>query len=190
MRAPLLISLTLAAACARALPSPEFPGAPVILISVDTLRADHLPAYGYSEVETPNIDTLQRDSMLFENAYSHCPLTLPSHLSMLTGLLPAEHGVRSNLGYRFDGNAHKTLARILRAHGYATGAAVSAYVLRGATGIDDSLDFFDDSVGADVEWTRDLSLLQRPGGETARRALAWAERVKTRPFFLFLHIYE
>ena len=191
MRALLLISLALAAGCGpRALPSPAFPGAPVILISVDTLRADHLPAYGYSKVETPSIDALQRDSMLFENAYSHCPLTLPSHLSMLTGLLPAEHGVRSNLGYRFDGNAHPTLARILRAHGYATGAAVSAYVLRGATGINDSLDFFDDSVGGDVEWTRDLSLLQRPGGETARRALAWAERVKTRPFFLFLHIYE
>jgi choline-sulfatase len=191
MRALLLISLTLAAACGpRALPSPEFPGAPVILISVDTLRADHLPAYGYSRVETPSIDALQRDSILFENAYSHCPLTLPSHLSMLTGLLPAEHGVRSNLGYRFDGNAHPTLARILRTHGYATGAAVSAYVLRGATGINDSLDFFDDAVGGDVEWTRDLSLLQRPGGETARRALAWVDPVKTRPFFLFLHIYE
>ncbi len=162
----------------------------MILISVDTLRADHLPAYGYLEVETPNIDALQRDSILFENAYSHCPLTLPSHLSMLTGLLPAEHGVRTNLGYGFDGAAHPTLARILRARGYATGAAVSAYVLRGATGINESLDFFDDSVGGGVEWTRDVSLLQRPGGETARRALAWAESVKTRPFFLFLHIYE
>src|SRR2546425_9795091 len=191
MRALLLVSLTLAAGCGpRALPSPQFPGAPVILISVDTLRADHLPAYGYSRVETPNIDTLRRDSMLFESAYSHCPLTLPSHLSMLTGLLPAEHGVRRTLGYRFDGNAHKTLARILRTHGYATGAAVSAYVLRGATGIDDSLDFFDDRVGGEVEWTRDLSLLQRRGGETARRALTWVGRVKAGPFFLFLHIYE
>jgi len=187
----LLLSLTLGAGCGgRSARPPEFPGAPVILISIDTLRADHLPAYGYSKVETPSIDALKRDSILFENAYSPCPLTLPSHLSMLTGLLPAEHGVRTNLGYHFDGNAHPTLARILRAHGYATGAAVSAYVLRAATGINESLDFFDDSVGADVEWTRDVSLLQRPGGETARRALAWVEGVKTRPFFLFLHIYE
>jgi arylsulfatase A-like enzyme len=162
----------------------------VILISVDTLRADHLPAYGYTKVETPSIDALGRDSILFENAYSPCPLTLPSHVSMMTGLLPAEHGVRANLGYRFDGDAHPTLARILRTHGYATGGAVSSYVLRGATGIGESLDFFDDSVGGDVEWTRDLSLLQRRGGETARRAIAWAERVKARPFFLFLHIYE
>jgi choline-sulfatase len=191
MRALLLIPVALAAACGpRGAPSPEFPGAPVILISVDTLRADHLPAYGYSRVETPNIDALQRDSILFENAHSHCPLTLPSHLSMLTGLLPAEHGVRGNLGYHFDGNAHPTLARILRTHGYATGAAVSAYVLRGATGISDSLDFFDGAVGGDVEWTRDVSLLQRSGGETARRALAWIARVKAGPFFLFLHIYE
>src|SRR5207247_4227924 len=141
----LLVSLALSVGCGPPRP-PAFPGAPVILISIDTLRADHLPAYGYAKVETPSIDALQRDSILFENAYSHCPLTLPSHVSMLTGLLPTEHGVRSNLGYRFDGVAHPTLARILRTHGYATGAAVSAYVLRGATGINDSLDFFDDSV--------------------------------------------
>jgi arylsulfatase A-like enzyme/Tfp pilus assembly protein PilF len=190
-RALLLVSLVLAAGCGpKGLPAPEFPGAPVVLISIDTLRADHLPAYGYAKVETSNIDALRRDSILFENAYSHCPLTLPSHLSLLTGLLPAEHGVRSNLGYRFDGGAHPTLARILRGHGYATGAAVSAYVLRGATGINDSFEDFDDSVGGDVEWTRDLSTLQRSGLATARRALAWAESVKTRPFFLFLHIYE
>jgi choline-sulfatase len=185
-----LASLALAGCGSRAARGPEFPGAPVILVSIDTLRADHLPAYGYAKVETPNIDALQRDAILFENAYSQVPLTLPSHLSMLTGLLPAEHGVRTNLGYRFDGTAHPTLARILRKHGYATGAAVSSYVLRGATGINDSWDLFDDSVGGDVEWTRDVSLLKRPGGETVRRALAWVESVKSKPFFLFVHIYE
>ena len=188
---PLLVPLALLTGCGPRLPPvPEFPGAPVVLISIDTLRADHLPAYGYTKVKTPNIDALVRDSTVFENAYSHCPLTLPSHLSMLTGLLPGEHGVRTNLGYRFDAALHPTLGRILRAHGYATGAAVSSYVLRGATGIGDSLDFFDDAVGDEVEWTRDKSLLQRPGAETARRALAWVQTVKTKPFFLFLHIYE
>ena len=187
MRAPIpLLALTLAFGCGPR----TYPGAPVVLISIDTLRADHLPAYGYSSVATPNIDALRGDSILFENAYSHCPLTLPSHLSLLTGVLPADHGVRSNLGYRFDGARHPTLARMLRAHGYATGAAVSAYVLRGATGISDSFDLYDDAVGGDVEWTRDLSTLQRPGLETARRALAWAESVRTKPFFLFVHVYE
>jgi len=192
MRARLLpVLLALLAGCGRgAARSPEFPGAPVVLVSIDTLRADRLPAYGYSGVETPHIDALVRESILFENAYSHCPLTLPSHVSMLTGLLPAEHGVRTNLGYRFDGAAHPTLARVLRMRGYATGAAVSSYVLRGATGIDDSMDFYDDSVGGDVEWTRDVSLLQRSGSETARRALAWVESVKARPFFLFVHVFE
>ena len=181
----------LAAGCGRrAGTAPEFPGAPVILVSIDTLRADHLPAYGYSKVETPNIDALQRDSILFENAYSQVPLTLPSHLSLLTGLLPAQHGVRANLGYHLDGRAHPTLARVLRGHGYATGAAVSSYVLRGATGIDDSWDFFDDAVGGDGEWTRDLSLLRRSGAATVQRALGWLTGVKARPFFLFVHVYE
>src|SRR5262245_54106719 len=112
-------------------------GGPVVVISVDTLRADHLPAYGYAKVGTPHLDALRRDAILFENAYTHCPLTLPAHLSLLTGLLPAEHAVRNNLGYRFDGARHRTLARLLKVQGYATGAAVSAYVLRGATGLAD-----------------------------------------------------
>jgi choline-sulfatase len=194
MRRPFCLAalavVSLAGCGPRGSRSPEFPGAPVILLSIDTLRADHLPAYGYTRVATPNIDALQRDSILFENAYSQVPLTLPSHLSMLTGLLPAEHGVRTNLGYHFDGASHPTLARILRKHGYATGAAVSSYVLRGATGMSDSWDLYDDAVGGDVDWTRDVSLLKRPGPQTVRRALAWVEGVKSRPFFLFVHVYE
>jgi tetratricopeptide (TPR) repeat protein len=165
-------------------------GAPVVVISVDTLRADHLPAYGYTNVATPHVDAFRRDAILFENAYTHCPLTLPAHLSLLTGLLPAEHAVRNNLGYRFDGAAHPTLARLLKAQGYATGAAVSAYVLRGATGLSDSFDFFDDAVGEPREGVEAVSVLQRPGSETVRRALAWVEGVKGKPFFLFVHLYE
>ena len=100
------------AACARREPAREtYRDAPVIVISIDTLRADHLPAYGYRAVETPNIDRLRRDAILFQNAYSHVPLTLPSHVSMLTGELPQEHGVRNNIGYRFDAAHHETIAR-------------------------------------------------------------------------------
>ncbi|HVS03760.1 MAG TPA: sulfatase-like hydrolase/transferase, partial [Thermoanaerobaculia bacterium] len=73
-----------------------FPDAPVVLISIDTLRADHLPAYGYDRVATPAIDALRRDAVLFSRAWANYPLTLPSHVSMLTGLLPTEHGVRDN----------------------------------------------------------------------------------------------
>src|SRR6185436_13923851 len=74
-------------------------GAPVILISIDTLRSDHLPAYGYGKVETPAIDAFAKDAVLFERAYSHYPLTLPSHVSILTGELPPVHKVRDNAGY-------------------------------------------------------------------------------------------
>jgi choline-sulfatase len=166
-----------------------FPKAPLVLISIDTLRADHLPAYGYRAVETPHLDRLRKDSILFEHAYSHVPLTLPSHVSLFTGLLPFEHGVRDNLGYRLDAKAHPTLATLLKAQGYATGGAVSAYVLRGATGIGTSFDFYDDRIEA-PEGSQAASQAQRRGGQTAALASKWLQRVKDGPFFLFLHVYE
>ncbi len=166
----------------------RFPGAPVILISVDTLRADHLPAYGYRQVETPNIDGLRRDSVLFERVYSHCPMTLPSHASMFTGSLPTEHGVRNNIGYRFEGAKLRTLAEELRERGYAAGAAVSSYVLRSDTGIDDGFEFYEDSIA--VATAGATSEHQRSGGETLKHALAWIEGHREQPFFFFLHLYE
>src|SRR5258708_36961921 len=96
---------------------PVYPGAPVVLVSIDTLRADHLPAYGYRGLETPQLDRFRRDAILFQEAYSPCPMTLPTHLSMLTGLLPAEHGVRNNVGQTFDGRAHPSLPRLLQGRG-------------------------------------------------------------------------
>ena len=111
-----------------------------IIISIDTLRSDHLPAYGYTKVETPAIDRLRSDSILFEHAYSHCPLTLVSHASVFTGLLPADHGIRDNLGYDLNPKV-KTMAELLKSKGYATDGAVSAIVLRGETGIKRGFDF-------------------------------------------------
>ena len=134
-RALLLLLGIVAAACSREQEHPIFARAPVILISVDTLRADHLPVYGYRKGRTPNIDALRRDGILFESAYCHCPMTLPSHVSMFTGLLPTEHGVRNNIGYRFDAAKFRR-CRSCSERGYATGAAVSSYVLRADTGLD------------------------------------------------------
>jgi choline-sulfatase len=162
-------------------------GANVVIISIDTLRADHLPAYGYQGVATPHIDALRKESVLFENAYSHCPLTLPSHTSLLTGLLPPENGVRSNIGYRLDPK-HATLAGLLKARGYATGAAVSAYVLRRTTGLDAGFDFYSDV--ATAAGTKAVGLVQRPGPETVRIALDWVRGVRDRPFLLFVHLFE
>jgi arylsulfatase A-like enzyme/cytochrome c-type biogenesis protein CcmH/NrfG len=177
---------------------PEVPaGTPVVLISIDTLRADHLPAYGYRGVETPAIDGLRRDAVLFERAYSHTPLTLPSHTSLLTGLLPAVTGVRDNVGYALDpariaSGEVPYLPQILKTHGYATGAAVSAYVLQGKTGLATGFDFYED--GIEFRAGTGLGGLQRPGGETLRLVLPWLRAAAAgpppRPFLLFFHIYE
>ena len=161
---------------------------PVILISVDTLRSDHLPAYGYTKIATPNIDALRREGVLYERAWSHAPLTLPSHASMLTGLLPTEHGVRNNIGYQFDGARLRTLAEVLRENGYRTGAAVSSYVLRSETGIDDGFEVYDDAVT--VTAGAATAENQRSGFETVKAAQSFVTANAQQPFFLFLHLYE
>ncbi len=169
---------------------------PIVLISIDTLRADHLPAYGYRGVETPAIDRLRRDAILFTRAYSHTPLTLPSHTTLLTGLLPAATGVRDNVGYTLDAARVASgelpfLPQTLKQHGYATGAAVSAYVLHARTGLATGFDFYEDSI--EFRTGTGLAGLQRPGDETLRLALPWlrgAAAAPARPFFFFFHIYE
>ncbi len=169
-----------------------FPRAPIVLISIDTLRSDRLPAYGYTGVETPAIDGLVRDGMRFERAFSHYPLTLPSHMSLFTGLLPAEHGVRDNVGYRL-GDDVPTLASHLRAAGYLTGGAISAYVLRGDSGIGNGFSWYEDALG--LRAGAALGGSQRPGAETVRRAAGWLGDTLERegndaPFFLFVHLYD
>lgn len=190
--------LLLAAACApKTGTAPRIPqGTPVILISIDTLRADHLPAYGYQKVETPALDALRRDAVLFENAYTPTPLTFPAHSSILTGLQPAVHGVRDNVGYNLDRAKIEKgelpfLPQILKGQGYATGGAVSAYVLQGQNGIRTGFDFYEDSI--EFQTGRGLGGLQRPGSETLRLSLDWLRSVSEageKPFFYFFHIYE
>ncbi len=149
---PVLLAAPLAAAlllsCHGKNGNGPFPGAPIVLISIDTLRSDHLPAYGYKGVETPAIDALRRDAILFSRAYSHCPLTLPSHASLLSGLLPTHTGVRDNAGYTFDAAKHPYLPRLLQQAGYETAAAVSAFLLRRATGLASGFDVYDDDMTA------------------------------------------
>ena len=101
----------------------------MIVISIDTLRADHLPAYGYAGVATPGIDALAADSAVFERCLAHTPQTLPSHATLFTGRLPPHTGVRYNLGFKLGADA-KTLATLLKARGYRTAGFVSAWVLR------------------------------------------------------------
>lgn len=166
-------------------PSPE---TPVILISIDTLRSDHLPVYGYDRVSTPNLDAFRADAILYERAYSHCPLTLPSHTSMLTGVLPADHGIRDNIGFTLGKNI-PFLPELLKRNGYATGAAVSAFVLRKQTGFDRGFDFFDDEVEP-ISTFQVIGRVQRPGGDTIAVARKWLDSYADRPFFFFLHLYD
>lgn len=162
-------------------------GTPVILISVDTLRSDRLPAYGYDAVSTPHLDRFRADAVLYEHAYSHYPLTLPSHVSMLSGLLPADHGVRDNVGYKV-GEEVPSLAAILKENGYATGAAISSFVLRSEMGLANGFDFYDDQVRP-VGRHQSIGLIQRAGNETVEVAKKWIEAQRG-PFFFFLHLYD
>ena len=168
-------------------------GTPIVLISIDTLRSDHLPAYGYDGVATPNIDALRRESILYSHAYTPTPLTLPAHASLLTGVLPETHGIRDNVGYGLDPARRERddpplLTALLAANGYATAAGVSAYVLQGKSGLDEAFDLYED--GIEFQGGRGLGQLQRPGGDTLARVLPWLRDHAAEPFFLWFHIYE
>lgn len=165
----------------------RYDDAPVIIISIDTLRADHLPMFGYRQVDTPHLDALRGDSILFTNAYSSVPLTFPSHTAMLTGLLPPENKVRNNIGYSLD-PALPTLPKALKARGYDTGAAISAYVLRGNIGLSAAFDYYEDGIVSKANVP--VGSLQRSGFETESIAERWVIAHKSRPFFFLLHLFE
>lgn len=178
--------LLIASACRQRTAIAPSNRTPVILISIDTLRSDHLPVYGYRGVATPNIDRFRGDAILFDHAYSHVPLTLPSHATMLTGRLPADTGVRDNLGFHLAETV-TTLPALLKRNGYETGAAVSAFVLHRETGINRGFDVYDDDVDVDPQ---SLSRSQRDGAETIRIAEEWIKPRAAKPFFFLLHLYE
>jgi choline-sulfatase len=183
-----LVACGLLAGC-RADTLGPYPSASVILISIDTLRADRLPLYGYAKGATPHLDALGREALVFEQAYSHCPLTLPAHASLFTGLLPPRHGVRDNQGFSL-GKDKRTLAARFRTAGFDTGAAVSAYVLRAATGIAQGFDVYDDAFPVDASLEA-LAAQQRDGGLSVDSLVRWIEaRPGSKRFFAFLHIYE
>jgi arylsulfatase A-like enzyme/Flp pilus assembly protein TadD len=156
----------------------------VIIFSIDTLRADRLPVYGYDAIETPHIDRFAADSVVFERAYSHSPQTLPAHASILSGLLPFEHGVRFKIreGQHF-------LQHDLKSRGFQTAGFVSAYVLRDETRINQGFDHWNDELPpASPELS--IGQVQRGGAETIDAALRWIDSQPSRRLFVFVHIYE
>ncbi len=182
------LAVLLTGACRSRAAIPQYRDAPIILISIDTLRADRLPLYGYRQGSTPELDRLGRAALVFDDVYSHTPLTLPSHASLFTGQLPTHHGVRDNIGYALKPGV-PTLATRFKSAGYATGAAVSAYVLRHQTGIAAGFDFFDDAIemAGNGEF---LSDTQRDGRTTVDALAGWIDRQADPKIFAFLHLYE
>ena len=156
----------------------------VVLISIDTCRADHLGCYGYSAGTTPNIDALGHGGLRFTSVITPYPMTLPAHCSMLTGTYPKTHGVRWNADTL--GEANPTLARVLRGAGYQTAGFVGGLPLSARFGLGQGFETYDDKfprTGPGIE-------PERKAEEVSRRGMAWLEKHDGQPFFLFLHYYD
>jgi arylsulfatase A-like enzyme/Flp pilus assembly protein TadD len=160
----------------------------VILITIDTLRADALGFRGNTRVRTPFLDSLAARGTVFTHAHAHNVVTLPSHTNILTGLYPWQHGVRDNAGFTLDAK-HLTIAVRLREHGFATGAFVSAFPLDSRYGLDRGFDVYDDSYPANAN-ALDFAVQERPGHETLQHAAAWWNAAAGRKRFMFVHLYE
>ncbi|HKC13399.1 MAG TPA: sulfatase-like hydrolase/transferase [Vicinamibacteria bacterium] len=164
------------------------PGLSVLLITIDTLRADALGCYGRKGAETPWIDRLSEGGVRFEEAHAHNVVTLPSHANLLSGRYPLEHGVRDNTGFRFPAT-QPTLATLLKAGGWRTGGFVSAFPLAARFGLDRGFDVYDDRLGG-TETTTAFLVPERKGTKTVGAARGWLETVRGQRFFAFVHLYE
>ncbi len=160
----------------------------VILITLDTVRADRLGAYGYQPGSTPAFDDLARRGVMFEQAYSPMPFTLPSHTTMLTGLYPPEHGLRGNGAGRL-GSEIPILAELLKKHQYNTGAFIASFVLNSRFGLERGFDLYDD-VFSLTRTAGQQAPVRRDGQHVVDSALAWLRSRTAKPFFCWIHLYD
>lgn len=165
----------------------------VVLITLDTTRADRLGCYGFREgasSPTPALDAIAAEGIWYARAFAQVPLTLPSHASILTGLEPPQHGLRENEGHALvapSARRFRTLAEDLAGEGWSTAAFVSGQTLDRRFGLDSGFDVYDDVGGASVGTAM---LADRPADETTDRALAWLAEHDDRPFFLWVHYFD
>ncbi|MDH4203619.1 MAG: sulfatase-like hydrolase/transferase [Phycisphaerae bacterium] len=160
----------------------------VVLISIDTCRADHLSCYNYSRKTSLNIDAVAAESVLFNHAVSPVPITLPAHSSMMTGTIPPYHKVRDNDNYVLD-PSNITLAEILKEKGFTTGAVLGSFVMDSQFGLDQGFDVYEDHLegkGTKAE----VFYNERKAPEITRLGAAWLEAHKDEKTFLFLHYYD
>jgi arylsulfatase A-like enzyme/Flp pilus assembly protein TadD len=173
---------------AAAPPAAKAPSRDIVLITIDTLRADAPGFSGNQRSQTPMLDRLAAQGRVFTNAHAHNVVTLPSHTNILTGLYPFQHGIRDNSGFRLGADV-PTLATVLRGAGYATGAFVGAFPLDSQFGLNHGFDVYDDHYPKGSNET-EFVLAERRGDEVVRRALAWWGKQKGKPRFLWVHLYD
>jgi arylsulfatase A-like enzyme/cytochrome c-type biogenesis protein CcmH/NrfG len=184
-RLVLSVGVSLAASACGPQPATDAPPS-VLLVTLDTTRADHLGCYGAAFASTPNLDQLARDGVRFDHALSPVPLTLPSHASILTGRVPRRHGVRNNALFRL-GPEPAVLAGELQRHGYRTAAFVSAVVLDRITGLDRGFEHYDDSVR--IGSRQAFNYKERAASQTNGAVFEYLETL-TEPFFLWVHYFD
>ena len=158
----------------------------VVLITLDTVRADHLHCYGNEKIKTPNIDALAASGVLFEKAVAQTPLTQPSHASMFTGENPNVHNVRDTGGFALQPSS-VTMATILQRHGWDTAGFISASVLTKMFGFNQGFATYDDQL--DHRNSRD-PVSTRAADVTADHAIHWLQQQSGKPYFLWVHFYD
>jgi len=161
----------------------------VIIITIDTVRADHLGCYGYALVQTPNINGLAHSSARFSHAFSTVPLTLPAHASLFTGSFPMATGVHDFATNTLPSSA-VTLAEVLRQNGYATGAFLGSPVLDARYGLNQGFDTYFDHFDLRHFDEDKADVVKRPGDKVMDEALGWLKRGPRQPFFLWVHLYD
>ncbi|HEX7137595.1 MAG TPA: sulfatase-like hydrolase/transferase, partial [Vicinamibacterales bacterium] len=161
----------------------------LLLVTLDTTRADRIHAYGFQGIETPNLDRLAAEGVLFEQAVAPAPLTLPAHSSIFTGKFPPAHGVRDNGGFFLD-DRETTLAERLRDKGFATGGFVGAYVLDRKWGVAQGFQTYYDDFDLTKYQSLSLGSIDRPGNEVADHAIDWLEKTRSKRFFAWVHFYD
>ena len=161
----------------------------VVVVTLDTLRPDHLHCYGYPDIATPVLDGLAQRGALFENAVAQTPLTPPSHASIFTGQYPPVHQVRNTGGFILQSSA-RPLARILQEQGWDTAAFVSSAVLKKVFGFSNGFAVYDDQMPKPMNDREFRDEPERPGGETVDRAIRWLETQSGKPYLLWVHLFD
>src|SRR6266850_5057689 len=183
-----VLMLTLPLGACRSRPNATSPpstvtGRPIILVTVDTLRADRFGSYGSTRGLTPALDRFAQRAARFTAAVTQVPITLPAHATILTGLHPARHGARTNDGFHLAADV-PTVAGAIRERGYATAAFIGGYPLQASSGLSRGFDRYDD------EFLRKAGAVERPADAVVDSALGWIAERQPRPFFVWLHLFD